>query len=60
MDGNSKEKSEETPVIFPLDKIYLLCVKVQLLRSLAFLVLGSVTALEGFSPTLPFAGTYLI
>ena len=60
MDGNSKEKSEETPVIFPLDKIYLLCVKVQLLRSLAFLVLGSVTALVGFSPTLPFAGTYLI
>ncbi len=49
-----------TTVIFPLDKIHLVCVKVQLLRFLAFLVLGFVTAPVGFSPTLPFAGNYLI
>jgi hypothetical protein len=49
-----------TTVIFPLDKIHLVCVKVLLLRFLAFPVLGSVTAPVAFSPTLPFGGSHLI
>jgi hypothetical protein len=47
-------------VIFPLDKIYLVCVKVQLLRVQAFLFLMFFIAPVVFSPTLPFEGNYQI
>jgi len=45
---------------FPLDKIYLVCVKVLVLRFYTFLFFGFFPAPVVFSPTLPFAGNYLI